>query len=183
MEFVLLILLALAIPALGVIGFFRTLSLARRIETLERGLAALEARSTFSASEGPQTLPAQPPAAEPEAAPAVEPEAAPAAEPEGEAAPETVVQQELTTLSVEADAANIPTSVVANVEGLTAGSHVAASQVTLPEGTTLAGDPEQLVVVITAVATAAQAEAELEALEAEAGIVKEEHTPVEGEEA
>ncbi|WP_380161301.1 50S ribosomal protein L25/general stress protein Ctc [Kineococcus sp. R86509] len=102
---------------------------------------------------------------------------------EGEAAPETVVQQELTTLSVEADAANIPTSVVANVEGLTAGSHVAASQVTLPEGTTLAGDPEQLVVVITAVATAAQAEAELEALEAEAGIVKEEHTPVEGEEA
>ena len=75
MEFVLLILLALAIPALGVIGFFRTLSLARRIETLERGLAALEARSTFSASEGPQTLPAQPPAAEPEAAPAVEPEA------------------------------------------------------------------------------------------------------------
>ncbi|WP_460452117.1 DUF2339 domain-containing protein [Alsobacter sp. SYSU BS001988] len=88
MEFVLLILLALAIPALGVIGFFRTLSLARRIETLERGLAALEARSTFSASEGPQTLPAQPPAAEPEAAPAVEPEAAPAAEPEGEAAPE-----------------------------------------------------------------------------------------------
>ncbi|WP_328292499.1 50S ribosomal protein L25/general stress protein Ctc [Kineococcus sp. NBC_00420] len=102
---------------------------------------------------------------------------------EGEAAPETVVQQELTTLSVEADAANIPTAVVANVEGLTAGSHVAASQVTLPEGTTLAGDPEQLVVVITAVATAAQAEAELEALEAEAGIVKEEHTPVEGEEA
>ena len=102
---------------------------------------------------------------------------------EGEAAPETVVQQELTTLSVEADAANIPTAVVANVDGLTAGSHVAASQVTLPEGTTLVGDPEQLVVVITAVATAAQAEAELEALEADAGIVREEHTPVEGEEA
>jgi large subunit ribosomal protein L25 len=102
---------------------------------------------------------------------------------EGEAAPETVVQQELTTLSVEADAANIPTAVVANIDGLTAGSHVAASQVTLPEGTTLVGDPEQLVVVITAVATAAQAEAELEALEADAGIVREEHTPVEGEEA
>jgi len=95
---------------------------------------------------------------------------------EGEAGPETVVQQELTVVSVEALATAIPTSVTVSVEGLTAGSHVAASQITLPEGTTLIGDPEQLVVVITAVATAAQAEAELEAAEAEAGIVKEEHT-------
>jgi len=102
---------------------------------------------------------------------------------EGEAAPQTVVQQELNTLSVEADASAIPTAVTVSVEGLPAGSHVAASDVSLPEGTTLAGDPEQLVVVITAVATAAQAEAELEALEAEAGIVREEHTPVEGENA
>ena len=95
---------------------------------------------------------------------------------EGEAGPETVVQQELTVVSVEALATAIPTSVTVSVEGLTAGSHVAASQITLPEGTTLIGDPEQLVVVITAVATAAQAEAELEAAEAEAGIVREEHT-------
>ncbi|WP_432510554.1 50S ribosomal protein L25/general stress protein Ctc [Kineococcus sp. SYSU DK001] len=102
---------------------------------------------------------------------------------EGEAGPETVVQQELTTLSVEAEATHIPTAVTVSVEGLTAGTHVAASQVTLPEGTTLAGDPEQLVVVVTAAATAAQAEAELEAAEAEAGIVKEEHTEVAGENA
>jgi large subunit ribosomal protein L25 len=102
---------------------------------------------------------------------------------EGEAGPETVIQQELTTLSVEAEATHIPDSVTVSVEGLAAGTHVAASQVTLPQGTTLAGDPEQLVVVVTAAATAAQAEAELEAAEAEAGIVKEEHTEVEGEEA
>jgi large subunit ribosomal protein L25 len=99
---------------------------------------------------------------------------------EGEAGPETVVQQELTTLSVEADAANIPTAVTVSVEGLTAGAQLSAADVTLPEGTTLAGDPDQLVVVVSAVATAAQAEAELEAAEAEAGIVREEHTEVEG---
>ncbi|GAA0294069.1 50S ribosomal protein L25/general stress protein Ctc [Kineococcus aurantiacus] len=102
---------------------------------------------------------------------------------EGEAGPETVVQQELTTLSVEAEATHIPDAVTVSIEGLEAGSHVAASQVTLPEGSSLAGDPEQLVVVVTAAATAAQAEAELEAAEAEAGIVKEEHTEVEGENA
>ncbi|PRY15270.1 50S ribosomal protein L25/general stress protein Ctc [Kineococcus rhizosphaerae] len=100
---------------------------------------------------------------------------------EGEAGPETVVQQELTTLSLEVEATHIPDAVTVSVEGLEAGSHVAASQVSLPEGAALAGDPEQLVVVVTAAATAAQAEAELEAAEAEAGIVKEEHTEVEGE--
>jgi large subunit ribosomal protein L25 len=93
---------------------------------------------------------------------------------EGEAAPETIVQQELTTLSVEAEATHIPTSIVISVEGLTAGSHVAASEVTLPEGTTLAGDPEQLLVVVSAAPTAAQLESELEEAEAEAGIVREE---------
>ncbi|WP_432561079.1 50S ribosomal protein L25/general stress protein Ctc [Kineococcus sp. SYSU DK003] len=102
---------------------------------------------------------------------------------EGEAGPETVVQQELTTLSVEAEATHIPESVTVSVEGLAAGSHVAASDISLPEGVSLAGDAEQLVVVVTAAASAAQAEAELEAAEAEAGIVREEHTPVEGEEA
>jgi large subunit ribosomal protein L25 len=93
---------------------------------------------------------------------------------EGEAGPETVVQQELTTLSVEAEATHIPASLTASVEGLEAGAQLAASDVQLPSGVTLAGDPEQLVVVVSAAATAAQVEAELEAAEAEAGIVREE---------
>lgn len=93
---------------------------------------------------------------------------------EGEAGPETIVQQELTVLSVEAEATHIPASVVVSVEGLTAGTQIPASEVTLPSGTTLAGDPEQLVVVISATVTTEQLEAELEAAEAEAGIVREE---------
>ncbi|WP_432521849.1 50S ribosomal protein L25/general stress protein Ctc [Kineococcus sp. SYSU DK006] len=95
---------------------------------------------------------------------------------EGEAAANTVVQQELTTVSLEAEATAIPDAVTISVEGLEAGAHVAASQIALPEGSSLAGDPEQLVVVVTGAATAAQAEAELEALEAEAGIVRDEPT-------
>ena len=94
----------------------------------------------------------------------------------GEAAAGTVVQQELTTISVETEATHIPDSVEISVEGLEAGTQIAASEVTLPEGTTLSTDPEALVVVISAQATAEQAEAELEALEAEAGIVREEPT-------
>ena len=94
----------------------------------------------------------------------------------GEPAPGTVVQQELTTISVDAEATHIPTAFEVSVEGREAGSHIAASDVPLPEGVTLAGDPEQLVVVVTAAATAEQAEAELEADEAAAGIVREEPT-------
>jgi len=94
----------------------------------------------------------------------------------GEPAPETVVQQELTTVSVETEATHIPDAVEVSVEGLAAGTQIAASEVVLPEGTTLATDPETLVVVISAQVTAEQAEAELEALEAEAGIVREEST-------
>ncbi|MCI2238424.1 50S ribosomal protein L25/general stress protein Ctc [Paenibacillus sp. TRM 82003] len=92
----------------------------------------------------------------------------------GEAAAGTIVNQELTTLSVEAEATHLPETLEVSVEGLEAGSRVAAGDVTLPEGTSLAGDPEQLVVVVQAAATAEQAEAELESLESEAGIVREE---------
>ncbi|MGI4895083.1 MAG: 50S ribosomal protein L25/general stress protein Ctc [Janthinobacterium lividum] len=92
----------------------------------------------------------------------------------GDAAVETVVQQELTVISVEAEATHIPSAFEVSVEGLTAGAHVAASAVPLPEGVTLVGDPEQLVVVVTAAVTAEQLEAELEVAEAEAGIVRDE---------
>ncbi|WP_432575087.1 50S ribosomal protein L25/general stress protein Ctc [Kineococcus sp. SYSU DK005] len=92
----------------------------------------------------------------------------------GEAEANTIVNQELTTLSVEAEATHLPENIEVSVDGLAAGAQVSAGDVTLPAGATLAGDPEQLVVVVQAAATAAQVEAELETLEAEAGIVREE---------
>lgn len=93
---------------------------------------------------------------------------------EGEAAPETFVSVELTELAVEAEATNIPESLVISVEGLTAGTQILASDLELPEGTTLAIDPESLVVNITQAISEAALEAELAEAEAEAGIEQEE---------
>jgi large subunit ribosomal protein L25 len=91
----------------------------------------------------------------------------------GEAAPETLVNLDTTTLSVEAEATNIPTGVDVSVEGLGVGDQIHAKDVTLPEGVTLVTDEDALVVNITAAPTAEQLEAELAEAEAEVGIVHE----------
>ena len=92
----------------------------------------------------------------------------------GDAAPDTLVVLDATTLSVQAEATHIPESVEVSVEGLQAGSQIHASDVALPQGTTLDADPETLVVNVTAAPTAEQLEAELAEAEADAGIVHEE---------
>lgn len=98
----------------------------------------------------------------------------------GQAAPETLVSLDHPTLSVEAEATDIPTGFEVSVEGLTPGSQIHASDVTLPSGATLVTDPGALVVNVTAAPTAEQLEAELAEAEAEVGIV---HEPAEEEQA
>jgi large subunit ribosomal protein L25 len=97
----------------------------------------------------------------------------------GEAAPETLVNLDLNTLSVEAEATHIPSGIDVSIEGMGVGDQIHAGDLTLPEGTTLATDPDALVVAVTAAPTAEQLEAELAEAEAEVGIVQE---PAEGEE-
>jgi large subunit ribosomal protein L25 len=92
----------------------------------------------------------------------------------GEAAPDTLVVTEHSTVQVEAEATNIPERIEVSVEGAAIGTQIHASDLVLPEGTTLLTDPESLVVNITQQQTVEQLEAELEAAEAEAGIVHEE---------
>jgi large subunit ribosomal protein L25 len=89
-----------------------------------------------------------------------------------------MLDQSLTSLSVSAEATNIPTGFEVSIAGLEIGQSIHANQVTLPDGTELIGDPEQLVLHIVAAPTAEQMEAEGggEAVEAEAA------TPVEGAE-
>ena len=89
---------------------------------------------------------------------------------EGEAASETLTVVDQNSISVEADATRIPQEITVSIEGLAAGTQILASDLQLPEGVTLAVDPESLVVNITAAQTAEQAEAELAEAEAEAGI-------------
>jgi large subunit ribosomal protein L25 len=86
----------------------------------------------------------------------------------GTAAPETIVDQQLTTLSVEAEATNIPVSFEVSVEGLQVGAAIHASDVALPAGTTLVADPEAVVVHVMAQVSAEAHEAELAGAEAEA---------------
>ena len=89
---------------------------------------------------------------------------------EGEAGPETVVTVDHPTISVEAEATNIPEWVTVSVEGLPAGTQIHASDLTMPEGATLVTDPEALIVNITQMVSEEALEAELTEAEAEAGI-------------
>lgn len=93
----------------------------------------------------------------------------------GEAASDTLVQLEHQTISLEAEATHIPEYIEVSVEGLEAGSHITAGELTLPKGSTLAGvEDDALVVNVTAAPTAEEVEAELEEAEAEAGIERDE---------
>ena len=93
---------------------------------------------------------------------------------EGEAISETLVVLENATIRVEAEATHIPDGVTLSIEGLDAGAQIHASDLKLPAGTTLAVEPDTLIVNVTAAQTAAQADAELAAADAEAGIVRDE---------
>jgi large subunit ribosomal protein L25 len=101
---------------------------------------------------------------------------------EGDSAPDTLVNLDAQTIELQVLATNIPEQVVVDVEGLTAGTQIHASDLTLPEGAELSADPELLIVNITQAQSAEALEAELAEAESEAGIEHEEHTPVEGEE-
>jgi large subunit ribosomal protein L25 len=79
----------------------------------------------------------------------------------GNAEPGTLVDQQLTTIAVLAEANHIPDHVEVSIAGLAVGAHVEAKDVVLPAGVTLATDAEHVVVAGLASPTAEQLEAEL----------------------
>ena len=89
---------------------------------------------------------------------------------EGEAAPETLVVVDQNSVAIEAEATHIPTQILVSIEGLRAGTQILAGDLKLPEGSSLAIDPDALIVNITAAQSVEAAEAELAEAEAEAGI-------------
>ena len=68
----------------------------------------------------------------------------------GEVEPNAVHNVEENTLTVEADALNVPEDVVINLDGHGVGDHVYAADVRLPEGVTMVSDPELLVINVSA---------------------------------
>jgi large subunit ribosomal protein L25 len=102
----------------------------------------------------------------------------------GEAVRDGLVDQQLTTVSVHAEATHIPERFELSIEGLQVGDHLAASAISLPDDVSLAGDPAQVVVAILAAPTAEQVEAELAGAEVEVGIEREQPAaPAEAEPA
>jgi len=91
----------------------------------------------------------------------------------GNAGPDTMVDQQLNTLTVEAEATRIPDHLEVSIEGLAVGGHIAAKDVALPPGTTLVIDAEHVVVAGLATPSAAQVDAELAEAEAELGVTHE----------
>lgn len=98
----------------------------------------------------------------------------------GDVAPDTIPNQQLSTVSIEADATKLPDSIEVDVTDRSAGQNITAGDLVLPRGATLVTDPEALVIGFLGAPTAEQLEAELEELEAEAGIEREESDSAEG---
>ena len=88
---------------------------------------------------------------------------------EGELAPGAyLLEHVLSTLTVEAEATNIPESVTVSIAGLEAGASIVAKDIPLPAGTTLAIDEDAVVLQVLAAQAEESAEGETEAEATEA---------------
>jgi large subunit ribosomal protein L25 len=79
----------------------------------------------------------------------------------GETGPGGLLDQQLVTISLEAEATSIPPRIDVNVDGMEIGASVHAGDLSLPRGATLAVEPDVLVLHVVAAPTAAQVEADL----------------------
>ncbi|HET7017743.1 MAG TPA: 50S ribosomal protein L25/general stress protein Ctc [Streptosporangiaceae bacterium] len=86
----------------------------------------------------------------------------------GDIAPDGMLDQQLVQISVEAEATHIPPGIEIDVEGMTVGTQITASDLKLPRGVTLATEPDILVLHVISAPTAAQIEADLGEVPAEA---------------
>ena len=80
----------------------------------------------------------------------------------GEAAPGTLVFQNEDTLTIEADALNIPEEITVVIDGAEVGTQFLAGDIRLPEGAELVSDPELLVVNVTEAPTEDAMEEEID---------------------
>jgi large subunit ribosomal protein L25 len=79
----------------------------------------------------------------------------------GEVAPDGLLDQQLVQISVEAEATSLPPAIEVDVADMAVGTSVHARDLRLPEGVTLADEPDLLVLHVIPAPTAAQIEADL----------------------
>ncbi|MFW7414495.1 50S ribosomal protein L25/general stress protein Ctc [Demequina sp. SO4-18] len=77
---------------------------------------------------------------------------------EGESAPGTIHILEISSLEIAAEATHLPEYVTVSIEGMEEGDKLLAGDITLPQGSELDGDPEQLIVHISVPRIAAEEE-------------------------
>lgn len=87
----------------------------------------------------------------------------------GDIAPGGLLDHQMNTLSVAAEATHIPSGFEVSIDGLEIGQSIHAKDVSLPAGTELQTDPEAVVVHILAAPTQEELEADLAAAEEELG--------------
>ena len=92
----------------------------------------------------------------------------------GDPDPDALIVTETTSISVEAEATNIPEYVEVSIEGLTVGDTVLAKDLKVPTGSTVLLDDDALIINVTHAPTAAEVEDELAEAEAEVGIERDE---------
>jgi large subunit ribosomal protein L25 len=98
----------------------------------------------------------------------------------GEVVTEGMLAQERTSVSIEAEATHLPAQIEVSIEGLPIGTQVTAGDLKLPAGSTLAHDPDQVLLIIQEAPTAEQIEAEMAEAADELGIVEDQPDDVEG---
>ena len=76
-------------------------------------------------------------------------------------------------MQVEAEATHLPTEIEVSVQGLDAGAHITAGDLTLPAGATLVTDAETLLLNVSTAPTAEDIEADTAESIADLGIVEE----------
>lgn len=76
----------------------------------------------------------------------------------GEPSPSVVVNQEEMTISLSADATNVPVRIDVDIAGRSVGQHIYASDLVLPENSELANDAIMLIVHIAEPAAVAETE-------------------------
>ncbi len=91
----------------------------------------------------------------------------------GDLAPGAMLGQEYTSVQIEAEATHIPNEIEVSIEGLDAGAHITAGDLSLPAGSTLVTDPETLLLNVSTAPTAEEIEADTAESIADLGIVEE----------
>ena len=92
----------------------------------------------------------------------------------GEAISGSLVVTEMSEITIEAEATHIPEYVEVSLDGLDVGDQILASQLELPEGSTLAIEDDMLIINVTSQPTEPEPEEEVEAEPEEAAAPQEE---------